>query len=153
MTLGNTYKIHRVIESWYPSALAVAVFCWLCIRPFNWITPDKCRLLAGQYVSIFSAFFGFAFASMAVLLSFGEKDFVRGMKQSGALEQLIRYHTYCLIWCVLGILCGAVMQFCPTSGFSPVVVAAFISVGVGAILSTWRIMRLFFRLLGYLGFI
>lgn len=153
MTSGATYRIRKALESWYPFAVAVAALGILYFYCYDWLTLDICKQLAGQYLSIFTAFLGFAFASMSTLVGLSDKKFLRGMQQSGALPSLVRYHWNCLGWCAVGITCAAVMPFCPSADFQPMFGAVFMAIGVGTLFATWRIVRLFHQLLRYLGYI
>lgn len=153
MTSVRIYRMRRAIESWYPPVLAFLAFGVLFFYPYSGLSLKICQQLSGQYLSIFSIFFGFAFASVALLLSLEEKPFIRGMKQTGALKQLIRYHINCMIWCMFGIMCAVVISFCSEQYFQPYFASAFVAVGVGTLLATWRVIHLFLQLLGYLRFL
>lgn len=151
MTSSATCQIRRMIESWYPLVVALIVFVVSSYQEY--LTLEGCQKLSSQYLSVFTAFLGFAFASMVTLVCLADKEFLRGMKQSGALPLLLRYHWNCLVWCVVAIGTALTIQFCSVNNFYPTFGAILMATGVGAILATWRIARLFHRLLRILGFI
>ncbi|MBD5626118.1 MAG: hypothetical protein HDQ90_01185 [Desulfovibrio sp.] len=147
------YRIRRILESRYPSALAVIAFLGLNYGWPDVMTVERCQKLSWQYLSVFTAFLGFAFASMVTLVCLADKEFLREMKQSGTLQLLLRYHRSCLGWCLLAIGCAVFFQLYAGDDFHPTLAAIFTAAGVGTVAATWRIASLFHKLLKILEFL
>lgn len=137
----------KVFEQYYP----IGIFCLLLVglwhRSPDWLSLSLCEKLSSPYLTIFSVSSGFVFASVSTLLGLSDKTFLKGMKQSGAFELLITYHWSCIRWSSVGIALGVAALFWPHDWFQEWQGAVFIAAGAGGILSAWRILRLFSKVM------
>lgn len=144
--------LERYFEEYYPLCGAVLTALLLFYFPQEWLDFSLCGKLASSYATIFSICFGFAFASVSTLLGLSDKPFIRGMRESGALAGLISYHWSCVRWCSLGTALGAAAGLLSPEWYQTWQGVLFIAVGIGALLSTWRIVRFFTKVIKYTGF-
>ena len=144
----NIWKINNIIEQGYPLFFSVAVGGFLVFYNPSWL-HEICVLnrLSGPYLTVFSICFSFLLASLSVLLGLGDNPFLRGLRQSGTLDLLIKYHWSCAKWCGCSIACGVIVLFWPKDSYFYWQGAIFIATGVGSILSTWRILKLFVKII------
>lgn len=145
--MTSIWYLRRLIEAWYPLILSVIGGTIIAIFPGEWLSNDFCQKLASQYLTLLGTFFGFIFASMAMLLGLSENSFIKGTRQSGAFGLLIQYHIKCLLWCGFGFASALVIQFLPDENFNQILGAVFIALGIGMVLSTYRLARLFLFML------
>lgn len=144
--------LSKYFEKYYPLGATLLTASLLYYIPQAWLTLSFCKNLASSYATIFSICFGFAFASVSTLLGLSDKPFIRGMRESGALAGLISYHWSCVRWCSLGTALGAAAGLLPPEWYQAWQGMLFIAVGIGALLSTWRIVRFFAKVIKYTGF-
>ena len=139
-------------EKFYPGYGAILTIILLFCFPRCWLSLEVCEKLATIYLTIFSICFGFAFASVSTLLGLSDNLFIKGMRQSGAFSGLISYHWSCLRWCSLGTAGGIVVELLPLGFYQSWMGNFFIAIGIGALLSTFRIIRFFVKIIRYSGF-
>lgn len=148
MNIPISLKINNIWESIYPFVLALLTFLFLLLIYPNWLTEiSVCRILSSPYLTIFSVCFAFIFSSLSFLLCLTGNSFFRGMKQTGALEKIIKYHKRCITWCFFAMILGVVVLFWSESLYSLWHGSFFIAIGIGALSSTWRIFSLFFKVI------
>lgn len=66
------------------------------------------------------------------------------MKKIGSFDSLISYHKESLFWNILGTILGIVVLFLDEKLFIQWQGFVFVSVGIGALLSSYRLFSLFF---------
>lgn len=137
----------KVFEQYYPMLICCALWAGLWYSSPDWLTLAACEKLSSPYLTIFSVCFGFVFASVSTLLGLSDKTFLKGMKESGAFSLLISYHWSCIRWCSIGTALGIAVLFWPYDNFREWQGAVFIGVGVGGVLSAWRILGLFAKVI------
>lgn len=150
MNLLHLFKgrlLSKYFEKYYPLGATLLTAVLLYYIPQTWLTLPFCKSLASSYATIFSICFGFAFASVSTLLGLSDKPFIRGMRESGALAGLISYHWSCIRWCSLGTALGAAAALLPLEWYQAWQGVLFIAAGIGAFLSTWRIVRFFAKVI------
>lgn len=113
----------------------------------DWLSLSVCEKLSGTYLTVFSICLGFVFSSLSVLLGLSNKPFLRGMREAGSFDLLISYHWSCVRWSSFGIALGVTAQFWPSDWFKGWQGAVFIAVGAGGILSAWRVLGLFTKVI------
>ena len=113
----------------------------------GWPERQTCRELSGPCLSVFSVYLGFVFASMSMLLGMIDRPFLRGMQQTGALDQLIVFHWSCARWCALGMAASIAAFFWPDAWYAPWQGVIFMAVGLATSLSAFRIARLFAKII------
>lgn len=137
----------KFFEQHHPMLICCLLWAGLWYNSPDWLTLSACEKLSSPYLTIFSICFGFVFASVSTLLGLSDKTFLKGMRESGAFGLLISYHWSCIRWCSLGTLLGIIALFWPSDTFRAWHGAAFIAVGVGGVLSAWRVFRLFAKVI------
>lgn len=155
MSLLHLFKkelLEKYFEEYYPFCGSLLAIILLFYFPQKWLDFSLCRKLANSYLTVFSICFGFAFASVSTLLGLSDKPFIRGMRESGAFTGLISYHWSCLRWCSLGTAFGIAVGLLQQEYYQPWQGNLFIAVGLGAFLSTWRIVRFFVKIIRFSGF-
>lgn len=143
--------VKKILEEWGPCAMAMVGFLYFGFCRPDLATQEICGKLVSQYSSIFSTCFGFIFASVAILVSISNQRFLRGMRQSGSLEQVISYHWSAVRLCVLATASALVFPLIPDEAFNgyPWIGAGFLSVGIWTMLSIARVVWLFSKTLHY----
>ena len=139
----------RHLEEYFPLCGALLVVALLLYFPQEWLDLSFCVKLADIYLTFFSICFGFAFASVSTLLGLSDRPFIRGMRESGALAELISYHWSCIRWCTLGTILGAAAKILPLAMYQAWQGVLFTAAGIGALLSTWRIVYFFAKVIKY----
>lgn len=137
----------KVFEQYYPAGICCLLWVGLWYSSPDWLSLASCEKLSNPYLTIFSVCSGFVFASVSTLLGLSDKTFLKGMKESGAFSLLISYHWSCIRWCSVGITLGIAALFWPYDWFKEWQGAVFIAAGAGGILSAWRILGLFTKVI------
>lgn len=150
MSLSNIFS-RRNRERLFPLALCCLVGALLWRFASGWLSLAVCEKLSGTYLTVFSVCLGFVFASISTLIGLSDKPFLKGMREAGSFGLLISYHWSCVRWCSVGMALGIAVLYWPSAWFRLWQGAFFIAVGVGAILSAWRILRLFARVIHYVN--
>lgn len=143
----------RIFEAYYPFGGAILSAVFFYLHPIELLLPgDKLNSLSNISLCVFPVSFGFAFASISLLISLIERPFIKGTLESGAFPLLIRYHLRCMAWCAAGFVFGASVQLLSdgnTLSFLGIFLGA---VFIGTILATWRTVHLLLILLKCMKF-
>lgn len=148
MNIPIIWKLRNFWEEFFPLILSILIFIIIILSPLKHVINfDFCYKLSSPYLTIFSVCFAFIFSSLSFLLCLTDNKFLRGMKQSGSFKKIINYHKKCILWCAFAIFCGTIIIFYNQNIYRPWQGAIFVSVGIGAISSTWRIFSLFLKII------
>lgn len=153
MNYGIIYRLRKIIEVCYPFVLGgiSAILTWHYAS--SWFTNQICTKLSSILLSILSIFLGFAFASIALLISMGENKFLKNARQTGAFQKLMSYHFKSLFWCFAGISIAIAYSLIDPCSYLTFWGPTLVGIGVGCIFCFLRLCHLLWLVLKYAGYI
>lgn len=137
------------IEKYTPIILSVIVLCVLLYMEFN-LAVDVRKTISNELITMFSIFFGFISSSLSILCSMQDKDFIKGMKTTGAYSEIIEYHWKAIFASSISIVIAFFSTLsCDWYFLTDFIDEILLSVSIGAFASILRVVYLFKQTLSF----
>ncbi len=137
----------RYIEKWYPMLGTIAMLVLLLYKNIVF-SIEVVQAVCSAFFTIFSICCGFTSTSLSIIFTLQDRGTIRKLKTSNVFYEIIAYHWNAIIWCFMTILTTFLVVISSILKISHIIPSYIMcAVGVGALLTVYRVIHLFVRVL------
>lgn len=139
--------LHRLFEKLYPALGGFIFLSWIYYKNPQ-LDSALVSTISNAFFIIFSICFGFISTSISILFTLQDRMSVKTLKTSNAFYEIITFHWKAILACFLSISSAIMVSIFPSFViFGCQLVFIMLSFGTCAVLSVFRVIYMFVRIL------